>query len=181
MLSDLLGENDIGLPVIYSEHLTGDGQKMFEHGAKLNFEGSLPKVCCGRAPSKGSSGIKSVGLPRRRRVVECDHPAFEPSPVGRLRFERTTVLTRHFVPDFGEPHVQDYVVVDVETTGSWASGDRITEIGAVKIRNHQVVDEWHSPNASAPNSRRNMIRLRVVCTENLSSSIVVVKPAKNGV
>jgi DNA polymerase-3 subunit epsilon len=39
---------------------------------------------------------------------------------------------------------QDYIVVDVETTGSWASGDRITEIGAVKIRNHQVVDEWHS-------------------------------------
>ena len=30
---------------------------------------------------------------------------------------------------------QDYVVVDVETTGGWASGDRITEIGAVKIRN----------------------------------------------
>jgi DNA polymerase III subunit epsilon len=39
---------------------------------------------------------------------------------------------------------QDYVVVDVETTGGWASGDRITEIGAVKIRNHQIVDEWHS-------------------------------------
>ena len=35
-------------------------------------------------------------------------------------------------------------MVDVETTGGWASGDRITEIGAVKIRNHQVVDEWHS-------------------------------------
>jgi DNA polymerase III subunit epsilon len=39
---------------------------------------------------------------------------------------------------------QDYVVVDVETTGSWAANDRITEIGAVKIRNHQVIDEWHS-------------------------------------
>jgi len=39
---------------------------------------------------------------------------------------------------------QDYVVVDVETTGSWASGDRITEIGAVKSRNHKFVDEWHS-------------------------------------
>jgi DNA polymerase-3 subunit epsilon len=39
---------------------------------------------------------------------------------------------------------QDYVVVDVETTGGWASGDRITEIGAVKIRSHRVVDEWHS-------------------------------------
>jgi DNA polymerase-3 subunit epsilon len=39
---------------------------------------------------------------------------------------------------------QEYVVVDVETTGSWGNGDRITEIGAVKIRNHRVVDEWHS-------------------------------------
>ena len=39
---------------------------------------------------------------------------------------------------------QDYVVVDVETTGSWAAGDRITDLGAVKVRNHQVVDEWHS-------------------------------------
>lgn len=48
---------------------------------------------------------------------------------------------------------QDYVVVDVETTGGWASGDRITEIGAVKIRNHQVVEEWHSlinPQRSIP-------------------------------
>jgi bifunctional non-homologous end joining protein LigD len=43
MLSDLLGENDIGLPVIYSEHLTGDGQEMFEHATKLNFEGILSK------------------------------------------------------------------------------------------------------------------------------------------
>jgi bifunctional non-homologous end joining protein LigD len=43
MLSDLLGENDIGLPVIYSEHLIGDGQKMFEQAAKLNFEGIVSK------------------------------------------------------------------------------------------------------------------------------------------
>ena len=43
MLSDLLGENDIGLPVIYSEHLTGDGQEMFEHATKLNFEGIVSK------------------------------------------------------------------------------------------------------------------------------------------
>jgi DNA polymerase III subunit epsilon len=39
---------------------------------------------------------------------------------------------------------QDYVVVDVETTGGWATGGRITEIGAVKVRNHRVVGEWHS-------------------------------------
>jgi DNA polymerase-3 subunit epsilon len=48
---------------------------------------------------------------------------------------------------------QDYIVVDIETTGGWASSDRITEIGAVKIRNHHVVGEWHSllnPQKSIP-------------------------------
>jgi bifunctional non-homologous end joining protein LigD len=48
MLSDLLRENDIGLSIIYSEHLIGDGQEMFEHAAKLNFEGIVSKNA--RAP-----------------------------------------------------------------------------------------------------------------------------------
>jgi bifunctional non-homologous end joining protein LigD len=42
-LSDLLGENAVELPIIYSEHLIGDGQEMFEHAAKLNFEGIVSK------------------------------------------------------------------------------------------------------------------------------------------
>jgi bifunctional non-homologous end joining protein LigD len=42
-LSDLLGENDIDLPIIYSEHLIGDGQEMFEHAAKLKLEGVVSK------------------------------------------------------------------------------------------------------------------------------------------
>ena len=42
-LLDLLGENDIELPILYSEHLTGDGQEMFEHAAKLNWEGIVSK------------------------------------------------------------------------------------------------------------------------------------------
>src|SRR5689334_14287209 len=37
------GENDVELPVLYSEHRTGDGQKMFEHAAKLNWEGIISK------------------------------------------------------------------------------------------------------------------------------------------
>ncbi|MGX1050858.1 bifunctional non-homologous end joining protein LigD [Bradyrhizobium japonicum] len=43
LLLDLLGENDVELPVLYSEHLIGDGQKMFEHAAKLNWEGIISK------------------------------------------------------------------------------------------------------------------------------------------
>jgi DNA polymerase III subunit epsilon len=38
-------------------------------------------------------------------------------------------------------------------TGGWAAGDRITEIGVVKVRNHLVIDEWHSlvnPQRSIP-------------------------------
>jgi bifunctional non-homologous end joining protein LigD len=42
-LSDLLGQNGIELPIIYSEHLIGDGQEMFDHAAKLNFEGIVSK------------------------------------------------------------------------------------------------------------------------------------------
>jgi DNA polymerase III subunit epsilon len=55
--------------------------------------------------------------------------------------------------DFRFDPEQVYVVVDIETTGGWASGDRITEIGAVKIRNHQIVGEWQSllnPQRSIP-------------------------------
>ena len=43
MLVDLMGENDVDMPVLYSEHLTGDGQEMFEHAAKLGWEGIISK------------------------------------------------------------------------------------------------------------------------------------------
>ena len=43
MLFDLLGENDIELPIIDSEYLTGDGQEMFENAGKLGWEGIVSK------------------------------------------------------------------------------------------------------------------------------------------
>src|SRR4051812_31837214 len=43
LLADLVGENDVGPPVLYSEHLIGDGQEMFEHAAKLSWEGIVSK------------------------------------------------------------------------------------------------------------------------------------------
>jgi DNA polymerase-3 subunit epsilon len=39
---------------------------------------------------------------------------------------------------------QTYVVVDVETTGGRPPNDRVTEVGAVKIRGGEVVGEWQS-------------------------------------
>jgi bifunctional non-homologous end joining protein LigD len=47
-LLDLLGENDVEPPVLYSEHLTGDGQEMFEQAAKLNWEGIISKKAYAR-------------------------------------------------------------------------------------------------------------------------------------
>ena len=48
---------------------------------------------------------------------------------------------------------QVYVVVDIETTGGWGGSDRITEIGAVKVQNHRVIDRWSTlvnPQRSIP-------------------------------
>lgn len=48
---------------------------------------------------------------------------------------------------------QVYVVVDVETTGGSANTNRITEIGAVKIQNGMVIDEFQTlinPEVSIP-------------------------------
>jgi bifunctional non-homologous end joining protein LigD len=42
-LLDLLGENGIEAPIVYSEHLIGDGQEMFEHAGKLGWEGIVSK------------------------------------------------------------------------------------------------------------------------------------------
>ena len=39
---------------------------------------------------------------------------------------------------------QEYVVVDIETTGSKAAWNRVTEIGAVKLRGDEILGEWTS-------------------------------------
>src|SRR6202035_4880771 len=39
---------------------------------------------------------------------------------------------------------QDLVFVDLETTGGSAAYDRITEVGLVRTRNGELVEEWSS-------------------------------------
>ncbi|MFN8096728.1 MAG: DEDD exonuclease domain-containing protein [Dermatophilaceae bacterium] len=49
------------------------------------------------------------------------------------------------LPDVGTPlHDVTFVVVDLETTGSSAAEDQITEIGAVKVRAGQVLGEFQT-------------------------------------
>jgi bifunctional non-homologous end joining protein LigD len=43
VLKELLDEHAIESPVFYSEHLVGDCQEVFEHAAKLNWEGIVSK------------------------------------------------------------------------------------------------------------------------------------------
>jgi bifunctional non-homologous end joining protein LigD len=42
-LKTLFDEHSLESPVLYSEHLTGDGQQIFEAAAKLNYEGIVSK------------------------------------------------------------------------------------------------------------------------------------------
>jgi DNA polymerase III subunit epsilon len=81
--------------------------------------------------------------------------------------------------DFRFDAEQDYVVVDIETTGSWSNGDRITEIGAVKIRNHEVVGEWHSlinPQRAIP---ANITRLTGISSDMVRGAPVFAEIANN--
>jgi bifunctional non-homologous end joining protein LigD len=77
-LLDLLGENDIKLPVLYSEHLTGDGQVVFEHAAKLNWEGIISKRADAPYRSERTGSLAenkngSEGQIPRRRIRERPH------------------------------------------------------------------------------------------------------------
>lgn len=71
MLSDLLGENDIGHPVIYSEHLIGDGQEM-RHETELR--GHRLEECAG-----------SVSFRSQRSLAEDQDRAAGQIPRHRLR------------------------------------------------------------------------------------------------
>src|SRR5689334_21326228 len=42
LLAELFTTYELEPPVRYAEHFIGDGQEMFEHAAKLNWEGIIP-------------------------------------------------------------------------------------------------------------------------------------------
>jgi DNA polymerase-3 subunit epsilon len=103
-------------------------------------------------------GFPDLMLAKEGRISFIEVKA-EGDVIRRNQLTRLRQLSNAGIPaeigrvDYRFDPEQDYVVVDIETTGGWASSDRITEIGAVKIRNHEVVGEWHSllnPQKSIP-------------------------------
>jgi bifunctional non-homologous end joining protein LigD len=63
ILQEVFQTYDLEAPLLFSEHLTGDGQEIFEHAVKLNWEGIVSKRA--DAPYKSQRGeawvkIKSV-------------------------------------------------------------------------------------------------------------------------
>jgi hypothetical protein len=76
-------KNDTDLPILYSEHLTGDGQKMFEHAAKLNWQGIVSK----NAGTPYRSG-RNEAWPKVNCVQTGKFPVidFIKDPTGLARF-----------------------------------------------------------------------------------------------
>jgi len=44
LLKQLIDTYEVGTPIHHSEHLPGNGQRMFEHASKLNWEGIISKL-----------------------------------------------------------------------------------------------------------------------------------------
>ena len=86
----------------------------------------------------GEGGVRFVEIKAEGDVVRRNQLA-RLTLLKAAGFEAEICRVRYAVdPD------QTYVVVDVETTGGRAPNDRVTEIGAVKVRGGKVIDEWSS-------------------------------------
>jgi DNA polymerase-3 subunit epsilon len=66
---------------------------------------------------------------------------------------------------------QEYVVVDVETTGGNARTNRVTEIGAVRVRGETILEEWTS--LVNPGTR---IPRRIVALTGITDAMVAEAP-----
>jgi DNA polymerase-3 subunit epsilon len=105
-------------------------------------------------------GFPDLMLVRNEQVsfaeVKAQGDAVRRNQLTRLRQLQSAGFEANIIrADYRFDPGQVYVVVDIETTGGWGASDRITEIGAVKVRGHQTIDRWHSlinPQRSIPAS-----------------------------
>ncbi|MTV16753.1 MULTISPECIES: non-homologous end-joining DNA ligase [Bradyrhizobium] len=67
MLWGLFDANDLKPPVVYSEHLEGDGQQLFEHASKLKYEGIVSKKADAPYRSNRNEGWLKVKTVQREK------------------------------------------------------------------------------------------------------------------
>ena len=64
---------------------------------------------------------------------------------GQIRIdheETRSSITREFKGTSANKHVDNYCIVDLETTGVFVGSSKIIEISALKVRNNHVIDEF---------------------------------------
>ncbi len=98
--------------------------------------------------------------------VKAEGDVIRPNQLHQLKrleqagFKAEVITTRYSLNEN-----QEYVVVDIETTGSNKPGQKITEIGAVKVRGLEIVDEWTTlldPRRLIP---KNIVKLTGISNE----------------
>lgn len=107
--------------------------------------------------SSASALIKRAAKWGHRAIAITDHGVVQAFPeameAGRKHGIKVIYGVEGYLVNDGVPIVlncndktldQSYVVFDIETTGLSSKNDRITEIGAVKIVNHEIVDRFHT-------------------------------------
>ncbi|WP_246709452.1 ATP-dependent DNA ligase [Bradyrhizobium sp. 6(2017)] len=67
MLRGLFDAYELAPPLLYSEHLEGDGQELFEHASKLNYEGIVSKKIDAPYRSDRNDGWLKVKTVQRER------------------------------------------------------------------------------------------------------------------
>jgi DNA polymerase III subunit epsilon len=138
-------------------HLQMDGLRALLEGTAPDGIAAIIRLMCDDFRSN-HDGFPDLMLVKAGAVSFMEIKA-EGDVIRRNQLTRLRQLANAGIPaeigrvDYRFDPEQDYVVVDIETTGAWSSGDRITEIGAVKIRNHEVIGEWQTlvnPQRSIP-------------------------------
>jgi DNA polymerase III subunit epsilon len=130
------------------DHVDIDALRALFTGASAQGIASMLRLMCEdyRAMSDGFPDLMlSAGGAIMFLEVKAEGDVIRRNQLTRLRqLGNAGIKAAITRVDFRFDPEQIYVVVDIETTGSWSNGDRITEIGAVKVRNHEIIDEWHS-------------------------------------
>ena len=95
---------------------------------------------------------------RRNRLVQMERLRSAGFPVEVIRVQWTVD------PD------QEYVVVDVETTGGAPQWNRVTEIGAVRMRGDRIIEEWSSLINPGRRIPKNIVALTGITDEMVKGS-----------